>query len=68
MLCTWNWNIPTSRVGGGLVELESVNDALSCSLLMRDELLETLLICPLALLLLVAAPFALLPTCAFRPG
>ena len=50
------------------MELEGVNDALSCSLLMRDELLETLLIWPLALLLLVAAPFALLPTCAFRPG
>jgi len=33
-----------------------VNDALSCSLLTRDELLETLLICPLALL---AVAFAL---------
>ena len=33
-----------------------VNDVLSCSLLTRDELLETLLICPLALL---AAAFAL---------
>ena len=42
-----------SRVGGGL-ELVGVN-ALSCSLLTRDEVLETLLICPLALL----APFAL---------
>ena len=50
------------------MELEGVNDALSCSLLMRDELLETLLIWPLALLLLVAAPFALLLTSAFRPG
>ena len=56
-LCTWNalpesaivHIIPTSRVGGGL-ELVGVNDALSCSLLTRDELLETLLICPLALL------------------
>jgi hypothetical protein len=45
------------------LELEGVNDALSCSLVTRDELLETLLICPLALplLLLAAAPFALLP-------
>ena len=43
-----------SRVGGGGLELVGVN-ALSCSLLTRDEVLETLLICPLALL----APFAL---------
>jgi hypothetical protein len=68
VLCTWNALLdsamvhiipllPTSRVGGGLVELVGVNDALSCSLLTRDELLETLLICPLALL--PAAAFAL---------
>lgn len=42
--------VPTSSVGGG------VNDALSWSLLTRDELLETLLICPD--LALPAAPFA----------
>jgi len=46
-----------SRVGGGGggLELVVVSALSCCSLLTRDEVLETLLICPLALL----APFAL---------
>lgn len=52
--------VPTSSVGGG------VNDALSWSLLTRDELLETLLICPD--LALPAAPFAQLSPCGSPPS
>lgn len=55
-ICTWNVLL-MSRVGGGGLELVGVN-ALSCSLLTRDELLETLLICALAPAPLLA-PFAL---------
>ena len=49
-----------SRVGGGGLELVGVN-APSCSLLTRDEVLETLLICALP-------PAALLPPFALAAG